>query len=178
MNYCNSIATCLWGQGSCWADYKTQAAEDKKKNLGNNVSQLKFLYQLMVRSPLFAQNNPLYCVNPLISFAWFSPSSSWTKAWRAAIPCFLRKADTKTHHWPITMHNFLIEPQLATLKFVAWQVESEGGNTGNNAFNIQCNNVLWQVEWKCCLYYLTLRSTNPQILPPGRESPSMKVLKA
>ena len=27
-------------------------------------------------------------------------------------------------------------PQLATSKFVAWQVESEGGNTANNAFQL------------------------------------------
>ena len=33
-----------------------------------------------------------------------------------------------------TLRNML--PQLATSKFVAWQVESEGGNTGNNAFQL------------------------------------------
>ena len=33
-----------------------------------------------------------------------------------------------------TLRNIL--PQLATSKFVAWQVESEGGNTGNNAFQL------------------------------------------
>ena len=35
-----------------------------------------------------------------------------------------------------TLRNML--PQLATLqlKFVSWQVESEGGNTGNNAFQL------------------------------------------
>ena len=33
-----------------------------------------------------------------------------------------------------TLYNML--PQLATLKFVAGQVESEGGNTGNNAFQL------------------------------------------
>ena len=33
-----------------------------------------------------------------------------------------------------TLCNML--PQLATSKFVAWQVESEGGNTGNNAFQL------------------------------------------
>ena len=27
-------------------------------------------------------------------------------------------------------------PQLATSKFVAWQVESEGGNTGDNALQL------------------------------------------
>ena len=31
-----------------------------------------------------------------------------------------------------TLRNML--PQLATSKFVAWQVGSEGGHTGNNAF--------------------------------------------
>ena len=72
----------VWG--SCWADYKTQAAEDKSfgwvithvKNLSNNFSWLKFLYQLMVKPPLFVQSNPLYYVNLLASFAWFWPSSS------------------------------------------------------------------------------------------------------
>ena len=70
--------------GSCWADYKTQAADDKSfgwvityvKNLSNNVSWLRFLYQSMVRPPFFAQSNPLYYVNLLASFAWFWPSSS------------------------------------------------------------------------------------------------------
>ena len=33
-----------------------------------------------------------------------------------------------------TLRNML--PQLATSKFVAWQVESEGGNTANNAFQL------------------------------------------
>ena len=33
-----------------------------------------------------------------------------------------------------TLRNML--PQLATSKFVAWHVESEGGNTGNNAFQL------------------------------------------
>ena len=29
-----------------------------------------------------------------------------------------------------------------------------GGNTGNNSFNLQCNNVARQVERKCCPYNL------------------------
>ena len=33
-----------------------------------------------------------------------------------------------------TLRNML--PQLATSRFVAWQVGSEGGNTGNNAFQL------------------------------------------
>ena len=33
-----------------------------------------------------------------------------------------------------TLRNML--PQLATLTFVAWQVEHAGGNTGNDSFNL------------------------------------------
>ena len=43
-----------------------------------------------------------------------------------------------------TLRNML--PQLATSKFVAWQVGSEGGNTGNNAFQLamqQCCATSW-----------------------------------
>ena len=58
----------------------------------------------------------------------------------AIFPAFLVQ-----ENWPITsllqkvelrstLRNML--PQLATSKFVAWQVESEGGNTGNNAFQL------------------------------------------
>ena len=86
--------------GSCWTDYKTQAVEDKGFGwfityIRNNVSWLKFLYQLMVRPTLFAQSNLLYYVNLPASFAWFWPSSFYTTVWRVAIPRFLRKADTK-----------------------------------------------------------------------------------
>ena len=43
-----------------------------------------------------------------------------------------------------TLRNML--PQLTTSKFVAWQVGSEGGNTGNNAFQLamqQCCATSW-----------------------------------
>ena len=53
-----------------------------------------------------------------------------------------------------TLRNML--PQLATLRFVAWQVEQAGGKTGNNAFQLamqQCCATSWV---KMFLYYLTL----------------------
>ena len=46
--------------------------------------------------------------------------------------------------------------QLATLKFVAWQVEHAVVIWATKLFNLQCNNVVQQVERKCCPYYLAL----------------------
>ena len=66
----------------------------------------------------------------------------------------------KTHHWPITTQDFLNEPQLATSKFVAWQVESEIVIRATTLFNLQCNSVARQVERKCCPYYLTWTEIN------------------
>ncbi len=34
---------------------------------------------------------------------------------------------------------------------------ARGSNTGNNSFNLQCNNVARQVEKKCCPYYWALK---------------------
>ena len=39
-----------------------------------------------------------------------------------------------------TLRNILL--QLVTLKFAEWKVEHALVNTGNNSFNLQCNNVL------------------------------------
>ena len=38
---------------------------------------------------------------------------------------------------------------------------ARGGNTSNNSFNLQCNNVARQVERKCCPYYLAFTLTVP-----------------
>ena len=84
----------------------------------------------MVKPPLFPQSNP--------HFVWWH----------------------KTHHWPITTQDFPNEPQLATSKFVAWQVESEGVIRATTLFNLQCNSVARQVERKCCPYYLTWTEIN------------------
>ena len=47
--------------------------------------------------------------------------------------------------------------QLATLKFVAWQVEHAVVIRATTLFNLQCNNVARQVERKCCPYYLAFK---------------------
>ena len=62
-----------------------------------------------------------------------------SRLWHNKIESLLQKVELGS-----TWRNML--PQLATSKFVAWQVESEGGNTGNNAFQLamqQCCATSW-----------------------------------
>ena len=73
-----------------------------------------------------------------------------SRLWHNKIESLLQKVELGS-----TWRNML--PQLATSKFVAWQVESEGVIRATRLFNLQCNNVARQVERKCCPYYLTLR---------------------
>ena len=62
-----------------------------------------------------------------------------------------------------TLRNML--PQLATSKFVAWQVGSAGGNTGNNAFQLamqQCCALSWA---KMLLVFLESASEQDEANP-------------
>ena len=78
----------------------------------------------------------------LIMFPHFFGEKSANHKWCDAsykIETLLQKAELGS-----TLRNML--PQLATSKFVAWQVGSEGGNTGNNAFQLamqQCCATSW-----------------------------------
>ena len=84
-----------------------------------------------------------------------------------AIPHFLRKASSstdcvcwhKTKSWPFTTQYVFNEPQIAALKFAAWQGVGECGNTGNNAFQLAMLAIMLrmqQVERKCWPYYFSL----------------------
>ena len=64
----------------------------------------------------------------------------------------------KTHLWPITTQDFLNEPQIATLKFAAWQNGSEGGNTGYNAFQLAMQHCCATVSVKMLPVLLDLQA--------------------
>ena len=63
------------------------------------------------------------------------------------VAAMLHKVDLSA----IFYNNFF---QLAMLKFVVRKVQHVVVIWATTFFNLQCSNVVRQVEWKCCLYYL------------------------
>ena len=146
-----------------WKSYVT--------NLSNNVPRLKFLYKLMVKPPFFLilQSNPLCRMNLLVSFAWFWPSSSVANPkLRVAIPRFLRKASAAAILFGDTRHTvdqsqrriFYMSSNLQYWNLLPDKLRAKVVTRATTLFKLQCNNVVRQYEWKCCLYFFTLTNFN------------------
>jgi len=107
-------------------------------------------------APLLSPRDPSSHVNFSTSFSRPFLAFTEQKAQKESGKCSLpTKKELSSRHLCLQPTNHTPRIPQATLYFAARQVGRARGNTRNNGFNLQCNNVARQVEGKCCPFYRT-----------------------